>query len=583
MRQRQSFIHSVSIDDHTYDLKDDDQLVALEHKFSKYFGHQAQIWDLIEAYDNISEALTLESLGIFGRSTDVVETRAIFRHAAGTKTGSCIYYWRKMPDGSLERIRDAEINIQGSRARLSLQIHANMVIFARRMDNVQKFQVEVRQIGRYAFRFLHGVNVDEKSRRELGRELDKYCHLFGVPFCEQAFFRVKSPRDIADFIILEKVTQAWMDHVDAIIERQGYDFTINQVVDVVRRPGLALLLDMPSYLLSLDLKNDDHYHDFLESVRLGRSRKTLRRMRGLFGVPFQQLPKPVRNSLIVYRPYVFPRPWLTPRVPDLSSLADVKCPYEVTGFRSSDGVFLDSQPVDQMEAKIRDYRAQEVQQVINSIEQGIEIVTVTGLSGSGKTEVVTWQLENLLSSMGIRVVSLDAMKLAQYEAVGELLLDIDNVVRPMVTIFDESLYIKGDKKSAFLNYAHRFLKWPDQHLVLVGGGLLSPEGQKNAIHTELEDLFVRYKHDHVSLYPKPLNPGQAYRFLGLGRAHWLDENQKIELLDYVLKRYPHYFIPFVPIRFHEHPELSSLEQAKQLVDDNILPDEWRQLAGMLFE
>ena len=94
---------------------------------------------------------------------------------------------------------------------------------------------------------------------------------------------------------------------------------------------------------------------------------------------------------------------------------------------------------------------------------------------------------------------------------------------------------------------------------------------------------IGYEKSQNGLMPKPVNRHQAYRFLGLGRLHWLDESQRIELLAHVLERYPPYFIPLMPIRFHEHPQLTSLAQAKQLVEQNVVPEEWRTMTGMLLE
>ena len=181
------------------------------------------------------------------------------------------------------------------------------------------------------------------------------------------------------------------------------------------------------------------------------------------------------------------------------------------------------------------------------------------------------------------MVSLDALKLHKEEGLGKLLREIDDVVRPTVMIFDESLYIKGARKDAFIDFSHRFLKWPGQHIIFIGGGLQSPEYQRKAIELELSELWERYKNAHVELLPKPANRNQIYRFLGLGRLLWLDEAQRIELLSYVLERYPPYFIPLVPIRFHEIPSVRTLDEAKRLVDENVVPDEWEKLTGMVLE
>ena len=93
-----------------------------------------------------------------------------------------------------------------------------------------------------------------------------------------------------------------------------------------------------------------------------------------------------------------------------------------------------------------------------------------GLSGSGKTEVVIWNLEAALAAQGHQVVSLDAQQLIKRADAAALLREIDDVVRPTVVIFDESLYIRGPRRGVFMEFAERFLGWTDRHLVFVGGG-----------------------------------------------------------------------------------------------------------------
>lgn len=582
MRSRQLLIHSVTIDGVEYDLKDDQALLELDRRFTGYFGRQAQVWDLLEAFATVSP-LTLQSLSISSGEPDLVETRAVFTQRDEKKQGTCIYYWRRLPDGAIERAGDAVLDIDGSRARLSLQIHANMAAFARAVGQVRNFEVEVQYVGRYAFRFLHGVEIDGATRRTVGRLLEEHASIFGTPFDGNAYARLRSPQELSDFIILGRITRSWMTFVEDIIERQGFDFTVDQVVDVARRPGLALLLDQPSYFLTLALTDDAAYQLFLESVQLGRRRRTLRRLRGVIGSPFQQLPHSVRNALIVYRPYLFPRPRQTPAVPDLSGLPRVVSPWRVRGFRTTDDVLLEPVPADPEGAQIRDYRNEEIEQVIRAVEEETELITLTGLSGSGKTELVCWRLENLLTGMGHRVVSLDAMRLMQEKKLRPLLLEVDKVVKPTVTIFDESLYIRGGPRTAFIEYCHRFLKWPGQHIVFVGGGLSSPGHQSRVIEAALKELWKRYRSTRVELMPKPVNYCQAYRFLGLGRVSWLNEEEKMDLLLYVLEQYPPYFIPFMPIRFHEHSNLHTLDEAKELVDANRVPDEWQKMAGMVLE
>ena len=583
MQNIQSFIHSVIVDGIENDLKEDEELAKLEEKYTNYFGSKAVIWDLIEAFESVSNQLTLISLSITGKEADLVQTRAAFRHGRGQKQGTCVYYWRKHPDGSLERTRDAVLEIEGSRARLSLQIHSNMLTFARKLGNVRAFEVEARQVGRYAYRFLHGVEIDVNTRNQVAVKLKGYESVYGVPFDETTYQKLRSPREIADFVVLMKVPKAWMEIVDNIIRREGFAFTIDQVVDVARRPGLAFLLDMPSYFMRIDVNDDTSYYRFLTSVQLGREHRSLRRLRGLFGLPFQRLPRTVRSALIVYRPYVFPRPRGTPLIPDLVRLQLPSPPYCVTGFKCKDGVVLNPVPADPEGIPARAYRAAEIQKAVQAIMVGTQIISITGLSGSGKTELMIWQLETILAGKGHRVVSLDVLKLHRAEGLGKLLREIDDVVRPTVTIFDESLYVKGKEKQTFIDFSHRFLKWSGQHIIFIGGGLQSPEYQRREIVLELSELWERYTTAHVEVLPKPANRCQIYRFLGLGRLFWLDEGQRIDLLSYVLERYPPYFTPLVPIRFHETPSVRTLDGAKRLADENVVPDEWEKLTGMMFE
>ena len=85
------------------------------------------------------------------------------------------------------------------------------------------------------------------------------------------------------------------------------------------------------------------------------------------------------------------------------------------------------------------------------------------------------------------------------------------------------------------------------------------------------------------MLPKPSNLRQAFRFLGLGRLTWADDDQTRALLHYTLERIPPYFIPMVPVRLHEHPEVQSMDQARALIDAEVSLPYWRDLAGMVFE
>lgn len=374
-----------------------------------------------------------------------------------------------------------------------------------------------------------------------------------------------------------------METVDEIVRAQGFRFTADQVVDVARRPGLAFLLDQPSYCMSLRVSDEAAHSLFLESVRLGRRRESLQRLPGVLGNPFSQLPKRVRSALLVYRPFLFPLPRETPRIPDLEPMATPRPPALVVGFRASDGTLVPSVPADPPGVRLRDYRAQEVEQAVRAVLDGARLVSVTGLSGTGKTELVIWNLEAALAAQGHQVVSLDAQQLVKRSNAAELLREIHEVLRPTVFIFDESLYIGGPRRGVFLDFAERLLAWTDRHIVFVGGGRQSPEAQRIAIERELGVLFERFENAHVPVLPKPVNLLQAFRFLGLGRITWADDDQKRALLQYALERIPPYTIPLVTVRLHEHPEVQDVGGARALIDAEVAPDYWREMAGMVFE
>jgi hypothetical protein len=303
----------------------------------------------------------------------------------------------------------------------------------------------------------------------------------------------------------------------------------------------------------------------------------------VLGNPFSQLPKRVRSALLTYRPYLFPSPRETPKIPDLEYLVPPEPPVRVIGFRASDDALVGSIAADPPDARVRDYRAPEVERAAHAVLNGARLVSITGLSGTGKTEIVIWNLETALAAQGHQVVSLDAQQLIKREDAAALLREIDDVVRPTVVIFDESLYIRGPGRGVFMEFAERFLGWTDRHLVFVGGGRQSPEAQRMAIERELGALWERFPSAHVPVLPKPINLRQAFRFLGLGRVAWADDEQKRALLQYTLERIPPYFIPLVSVRLHEHPAVQDMDQARALIDAEVAPQYWRDMAGMVFE
>jgi hypothetical protein len=255
----------------------------------------------------------------------------------------------------------------------------------------------------------------------------------------------------------------------------------------------------------------------------------------------------------------------------------------VVGFRAQDDTVVPSIAADPPEARLRDYRAAEVERAARAVLDGARLVSITGLSGVGKTEVVIWNLEAALAAQGHQVVSLDAQQLIKKADAAALLREIDDVVRPTVVIFDESLYIRGPRRGLFTEFAERFLAWTDRHLVFVGGGRQSPESQRQDIERELGALWTQFETAHVPVLPKPINLRQAFRFLGLGRLAWADDEEKKALLRYILERIPPYFVPLVPVRLHEHPEIQSVDRACALIDAEVAPQYWREMAGMVFE
>jgi hypothetical protein len=571
----------VTIDGAELALGDAVQRSQLEDHLREFFGPHASVQQLIDTCT--VDDVRLDALRLSRHGPHLFETRAAFADPDQSVSGTFVNVWRRGDRGRLVRAREGRLFISGSRSRLALQLHANLVDFARRTERVDRMEVEAREVGRYAYRFMHGVEVDAATRAEIGRRLADAGPLLGVELDTELFETLRSPREIVDFVVLSRIRERWMETVDQIVQTQGYRFSVDQVVDVARRPGLTFLLDQPGYCMSLQVTDDRAYAHFLESVRLGRRRESLERLRGVLGNPFSQLPKRVRSTLLTYRPYLFPLPRETPKIPDLESLVQPELPVRVLGFRASDGALVRSVAADPPSARLRDYRAPEVDRAARAVLDGARLVSITGLSGSGKTEIVIWNLEAALAAQGHQVVSLDAQQLIKRADAAALLREIDDVVRPTSVIFDESLYIRGPRRAAFVEFAERFLRWTDHHLVFVGGGRESPRDQRAAIERELGVLWERFESAHVPVLPKPLNLRQAFRFLGLGRLAWTDDEQKRALLHYTLERIPPHFTPLLPVRLHEHPAVQSMDQARALIDAEVEPPYWRDMVGMVFE
>jgi hypothetical protein len=571
----------VTFDGAEFALADALQRSQLEGHLREFFGPHASVQRLIASCT--VDDVRLDSLRLSRHGPDLFETRMGFANRDQSVSGAFVNVWQRGDRGRLVRTREGRLFISGSRSRLALQLHANLVDFARRTERVDRVEVEAREVGRYAYRFMHGPEVDAATRAEIGRRLAEAAPLLGVEVDSELFETLRSPREIVDFVVLPRIRESWMEAVDEIVQSQGFRFTVDQVVDVARRPGLSFLLDQPAYCMSLEVGDDRAYAQFLESVRLGRRRESLQRLRGVLGNPFSQLPRRVSNALLTYRPYLFPLPRETPKIPDLESLPPPEPPVRVIGFRASDDQLVRSVAVDPPSARLRDYRTPEVQRAARAVLDGARLVSMTGLSGAGKTEIVIWNLEAALAAHGHQVVSLDAQQLIKREDAAALLREIDDVVRPTVVIFDESLYIRGPRRGVFMEFAERFLGWTDRHLVFIGGGRQSPQAQRMGIERELGAFWERFESAHVPVLPKPINLRQAFRFLGLGRLAWANEEQKLALLRYTLERIPPYFIPLVPVRLHEHPAVQDMTQARTLIDAEVVPQYWREMAGMVFE
>ena len=437
-------------------------------------------------------------------------------------------------------------------------------------------------MGRYAYRFLHGVDVDAGTREDVGRRLGEWAGRLGLEFDAASFAALRSPGEIVDYAVLPRIREPWMAEVNRIVRDRGYDFTVDQVVDVARRPGLAFLLDRDAWRIAHDVRDDACFERFVDSVRLARERRTLGRLHGVLGSPFAQLPERTRTTLITCRPYLFPRPAETPTMPDLAGVRRPEPPVAVSGFDCSDGVFVKAIPADPEGTQLREYRATEVSAVVAAIAAGTGVVTVTGLSGSGKTENVIWNLERHLSALGHRVVSLDAQLLMRIADGHERLREIGEVVRPTVLVLDESLYAKGLLREELLKLAERMLASPGRHLVLVGGGRSSPARQNAVLRQGLEPLFSRCSSAHVDVAPKPSNLVQAYRFLGLARIDWATAAGKMDLLDYILERIPPWFLALLVVRLHDAPAaVRTVEAAKAWIDAQAPTPETLRSIGMV--
>jgi len=574
-------LRAVTVEGIDYVLADARQRAQLDPLFASYFGARVTVDDLIAVFE-IGD-LRVDTLRLASRGTSLFETRATFSSSTDGVSGTFTNVWRRGEDGRLTRLSEGTLFVSGSRSRLALQLHADLAEFSRRTGLVDAMEVEARDIGRYAYRFMHGVEADAETRANVTRRLLEATPRYGFEHDESGLTALRSPRELCDHVILPRLSDPWMEEVDAIIARQGYRFSVDQVVDVARRPGLAFLIDQRAYRMRLNVEDEADFAQFRESVQLARGRRSLTRLSGVLGSSFSQLPRRVRAALLTCRPFLFPHPREVPAIPDLETMTQPSSPHRVTGFRTKDGVFLPAAEADPQGTRLRDYRAAEVKLAARAIRDGAQVVTVTGLSASGKTEILIWNLERALATAGHVVVSLDAQRLIRRDDVVELLDQIEEVLRPTVMIFDESVYLRGERKTVVTRYVERFLEWSGRHVVFVGGGRTSPQLQRASIEQELESLLAGRDSAHVSLFPKPLNLVQAYRFLGLARLDWIDDAAKRGLLRYILERFPPYFLPLLTIRPHERPEIRDLETARALIDQEVTPEEWSSLLGMVIE
>jgi hypothetical protein len=161
---------SISIGGVAHALNQTD-LSPLHREFALFFGDRVSPQDLIDSFERPDAGLTLRARSVTPTGPDTFETRAEFHGGAEGSRGACTYVWRRMPDGSLERTKDAAVAATGFGNRIALQIHRNLIEFSRKTGLVSDFMFEARGVGRYAYRFMDGVEIAPETLREVEERL----------------------------------------------------------------------------------------------------------------------------------------------------------------------------------------------------------------------------------------------------------------------------------------------------------------------------------------------------------------------------------------------------------------------------
>lgn len=560
-------------------LRDDlKSAVAFDQAVKDLFGSRIGAKSFCDVFEADETGLVVDEVIVEHQQTEVIFT-VLFRNGFSGSTGIYTLHWKKNPDGTVTKTPQAFFRAPGLGARLSLQLQANLVLLSQKSGKVTDYRIGARQMGRYVFRFLDGVSLDSQVVFRVHERIRQQARLFDHPVDMARMSLAISPRLLSELIVLRRMPKAWLEYVGDMVERQGYQFSDEQFLDVVRRPGLVCLLEQDSYVLGLDLKDQDRVSRFLKSIHESRSFESLNRLRHIFCEGHSSLPRHVRDALILYNPYLYPFAAEPPSLPDLRSVLMPVPWFEVTGFKNiTDQRLVVCEGADEPGTLLRDMWATQVRHVLGAVKSLVRLVTVTGISNSGKTELFIWNLEKSLTNLGYRVITLDISKMCHLppEVFVSLLDDIVRHSSPDVLILDESLFIhEGEMARQFACFADRFLSQKQRHIVFVGGGFLHPEGQRDLIQARLESLWAGRVSEHVSLTPKRLNAVQVYRFLGLARIGWLTNAEKKEYLEYVLQRIPAYFRMLDSVRLHLHPEVKNLQMAKALVDICVDPKGWR--------
>jgi len=138
----------------------------LDEALAGYFGEEVTLEHLIAVFE-VGD-LHLDTLRFASRGAELFETRATFSSTPAGVYGTFTNPWRRGPLGRLTRLPAGRLFISGSRSRLALQLHANLAEFARLTGLVDAVEVQALDVGRYAYRFMHGVEVDAATRARCG-------------------------------------------------------------------------------------------------------------------------------------------------------------------------------------------------------------------------------------------------------------------------------------------------------------------------------------------------------------------------------------------------------------------------------